>query len=58
MDTLGTSILSIVRRLSLVGGRNVLTIYMQGGEQCVHCREVVHSSECPLSEVPLYNTSE
>ena len=24
------------------------------GEQCVHCREVVHSSECPLSEVPLY----
>ena len=25
-----------------------------GGEQCVHCREVVHSSECPLSEVPLY----
>ena len=25
-----------------------------GGEQFVHCREVVHSSECPLSEVPLY----
>ena len=25
-----------------------------GGEQCVHCREVVHSLECPLSEVPLY----
>ena len=24
-----------------------------GGEQFVHCREVVHSSECPLSEVPL-----
>ena len=24
-----------------------------GGEQCVHCREVVHSSKCPLSEVPL-----
>ena len=23
-------------------------------EQFVHCREVVHSSECPLSEVPLY----
>ena len=22
-----------------------------GGEQCVHCREVVHFSECPLSEV-------
>ena len=27
---------------------------LAGGEQCVHCREVVHSSECPLSEVPLY----
>ena len=26
----------------------------QGGKQFVHCREVVHSSECPLSEVPLY----
>ena len=25
-----------------------------GGEQCVCCREVVHSSECPLSEVPPY----
>ena len=25
-----------------------------GGEQCGHCRDVVHSSECPLSEVPLY----
>ena len=25
-----------------------------GGKQCAHCREVVHSSECPLSEVPLY----
>ena len=24
------------------------------GRQFVHCREVVHSSECPLSEVPLY----
>ena len=32
------------------------TIYV-GGEQFVHCREVVHSSECPLSEVPLYNCS-
>ena len=26
-----------------------------GDEQCVHCREVVHYSECPLSEVPLYS---
>ena len=27
---------------------------LAGGRQFVHCREVVHSSECPLSEVPLY----
>ena len=27
---------------------------LAGGTQFVHCREVVHSSECPLSEVPLY----
>ena len=27
-----------------------------GGEQFVHCREVVCSSECPLLEVPLYTT--
>ena len=26
---------------------------LAGGEQFVHYREVVHSSECPLSEVPL-----
>ena len=25
-----------------------------GGEQFVHCRDVVHSSECPLSEVTSY----
>ena len=25
-----------------------------GGKLCVHCREVVHSSECPLSEVSPY----
>ena len=25
-----------------------------GGKLFVHCREVVHSSECPLSKVPLY----
>ena len=24
-----------------------------GGKQFVHCREVVHSSECPLSEVQI-----
>ena len=28
---------------------------MGNNEQFVHCREVVHSSECPLSEVPQYN---
>ena len=27
---------------------------LAGGTQFVHCREVVHSSECPLSEVPLF----
>ena len=27
---------------------------LAGGTQFVHCREVVHSSECPLSEVQLY----
>ena len=25
-----------------------------GGTEFVRCREVVRSSECPLSEVPLY----
>ena len=29
-----------------------------GGEQRVVCREVVHSSEYPLSEVPLYIENE
>ena len=28
---------------------------LAGGTQFVHCREVVRSSECPLSEVPLYS---
>ena len=32
------------------GGRNVNV----GGRQFIHCREVVHSSDCSLSEVPLY----
>ena len=30
-----------------------MAIYWAGGEMYVHCREVVHSSKCPLSEVPL-----
>ena len=38
MDKLGTSILFIIQRLSLLRRDNV------GGEQCVNCREVVHSS--------------
>ena len=29
------------------------TVVGRGHTVC-HCREVVHSSECPLSEVPLY----
>ena len=30
-------------------------IYVQvGNGQFVHCRQAVHYSECPLSEVPLY----
>ena len=35
------------------GGRNVWIIIGRG-DSFVHCREVVHSSECPLSEVLLY----
>ena len=27
-------------------------MHTAGGMQFVHCREVVRSSECPLSEVP------
>ena len=46
MDTLGTSILSIG---PLFRGRK---IYRQG-VKFVYCGEVVHSLECPLSEVPL-----
>ena len=29
-------------------------MYGAGGKQCVYCRDVVHFSKCPLSEVPLY----
>ena len=54
MDTLGMSILSIVQRLSLLQRYKCMDIYRQGAKKFVHCREVVHSSECPLSEVPLY----
>ena len=51
MDMLGTNILSVVQRLSLLQKRKCMKV---GGKQFVHCMEVVHSSECPLSEVPLY----
>ena len=57
MDTLGTSVLSIIRRLS--PSSEVLTCIqlLAGGTQFARCREVVRSSECPLSEVPLYTHS-
>ena len=47
LDTLGTSIL--FRGCPFFGGINVWV----GGEQCVHCSEVVHSSEvwCGVSSV-------
>ena len=32
-----------------------MVIIEAGDEQFVHCREVVHCSEFPLSEVPLYD---
>ena len=32
-----------------------MLIIVAGGEQFVHCREVVHSSGCPLSEVLLHS---
>ena len=31
---------------------------LAGGMQFVHCREVVCSLECPLSEVPLYTSAD
>ena len=40
----------LFRGYPFFGGRNVI---WAGGEQFLHCRVVVHSSECPLSEVPL-----
>ena len=54
MDALGTSVLSIIRRLSLLPEVLTCIQLLAGGTQFVHCREVVRSSECPLSEVPLY----
>ena len=50
MDTLGMSNLSIVQRLSLLW----LKMHIGRDKQFVHRREVVDSSKCPLSEVPLY----
>ena len=54
MDTLGTSV--FVHYSEVVPSSEVLTCIrlLAGGTQFVHCREVVRSSECPLSEVPLY----
>ena len=31
---------------------------LAGGAQFLHCREVVSSLECPLSEVPLYTSAD
>ena len=54
MDTLGTSVLSIVGSLYLLWRFYITCIQLlAGGTQFVHCREVVRSSEYPLSEVPL-----
>ena len=52
----GVNSLSIVGRLSTLQSVHYQRFHciLAGGEQFVHCREVVHSSECPLSEVPLY----
>ena len=45
-------ILSIVQRLSLFPRYKCMDNNIQvGGKQFVHCREVVNSWECPLSEV-------
>ena len=50
---LETSVLSISSQCSYVEMYGNMAIYWAGGEKYVHCREVVHSSKCPLSEVPL-----
>ena len=42
-----------INRTEVVPSSEVLTC-IQLLEEFVHCREVVRSSECPLSEVPLY----
>ena len=46
-----------VHYLEVVPSSEVLTCIqlLARGTQFVHCREVVRSSECPLSEVPLYS---
>ena len=50
---LETSVLSISWQCSYIEMYGNMAIYWAGGEKYVHCREVVHSSKCPLSEVPL-----
>ena len=55
MDTLGRSVLSVIRRLSLLRRFYITCIQLlAGGTQFVYCREVVRSSECPPLEVALY----
>ena len=43
------------RRCPFVGGWECMEcmLLLAGGTEFVHCWEVVRSSECPLSEVPL-----
>ena len=55
MDTLGTSVLSIVQTVVSSSEVEMYGQYRQGvNSLSIVAREVVHSSECPLSEVPLY----
>ena len=48
----GREFCPLLRGCPFFGGRNVWTIYRQGGNSL--STEIVHSLECPLSEVLLY----
>ena len=54
MDTLGTSVLSIIWRLSLFRRFQHAYSCWQGARSLSIVGRVVRSSECPLLEVPLY----
>ena len=56
-DTLGLVILSLVGRLSFLGGLKCISTMGKltfGDMKGVPCRDVVPSSACPLSNFPLY----